>query len=112
VGVGGVAGRRSRGVDVGVEAVADAEAGVVDVAVDVVGEQDRGEGKGGDEDEDRAPDEAPPQPRRRGEDPEVGGEAGPDQAEGELRIDRRYPPAFSPPPTLCGPGGGGGTYGS
>jgi hypothetical protein len=47
-------------VDVGVEAVTDAEAGVVDVAVDVVGEQDGSDGEGRDEDEDSAPDEAPP----------------------------------------------------
>ena len=54
-GVGGVERRRGRWVDVGVEAVDDPEPGVVDVAVDVVGEEDRGEGEAGDENDDRAP---------------------------------------------------------
>jgi hypothetical protein len=48
---------RQRRVDVGVEAVADAEAGVGDVAVDVVGEEDRRQREGSDEEDDRPPDQ-------------------------------------------------------
>ena len=58
VGEGGVGGRRQRRVDVGVEPVHDPQPRVVDVAEDVVGEQDRRQREGGDEDDDRSPDEA------------------------------------------------------
>lgn len=94
--------------------MAGAEPGVVDVAVDVVGEEDRCDGEGGDEEEDRSPDDPAAESRRQGDDREVGGEAGPDQGEGESGVDRRYPPALLPPPAFCeGAGGGAGAgYGS
>jgi hypothetical protein len=86
-------------VDIGVKPLAHAEPGVVDVAVDVVGEEDRCDREGGDEEEDRSPDEPPPESRRQSDGPQVGGEADPDQGEGETGVDRRYLPALSPPPT-------------
>ena len=95
--------------DVGIEAVADAEPGVVDVAVDVVGEEDRRQREAGDADADRSPDEPGAKRRRRCEEAEVGEEAGPGEAEGEARVDR-YLPAELPPPTS--PGAGGAGYGS
>ena len=89
----------------------DAEAGVVDIAEDVVGEQDWGYGEGGDEDDDRRPDDARPERRGGEEEAEVGEEAGPDEAVGESRVDLSYPlpPADSPEPmSLSGNGGGNG----
>lgn len=94
--------------------MADAEPGVVDVAVDVVGEKDRGDGEGGEEEADRAPDEAPSQSRRQGEDREVGEEADPDEGEGDPGVDRCYPSGFLLPPALeeSDGGSGGAGYGS
>jgi hypothetical protein len=74
-------------VEIGIKPVHGAEPGVVDVAVDVVGEQRRQRREDGDEDDDRAPDEAAVEPRRQRQDAEVSEEAGPDQAEGERRVD-------------------------
>ena len=73
VGEGRVGRRRVGRVDVGVEAVDDAEPGVVEVAEDVVGEQDRGAARRRvTTSDDRAPDDARAEPRRRGEHAEVG----------------------------------------
>ncbi len=111
VGEGRVRWHRVGRVDVGVEAVDEAEAGVVDVAEDVVGEQHRCQGECGDEKDDRDPDD--PRPERRGgeQKAEVGEEAGPDEGVGESRVDLGYPlpPADLPVPTsLSGSGGGSG----
>ena len=96
VGEGGVGRRRGRGLDVGVEAVQDAEPGVVDVAVDVVGEQRRGQREGEDRHRDRSPDDAPAQPRRHHEHAEVGGEPHPHQDVGHPRLDAQLTTPIPP----------------
>ncbi len=117
---GRVAGGGERGMDVGVEAVDDAEPGVVEVAVDVVGEQDRSDREGGHREHDRCPDEAAAEGGGGGEDGEVGGEADPHQGIGERRVDAQLSVAGRarrtsgrpPPPAADGGGGGGSGAGS
>ena len=83
--------------------------GMPDISADPQGYVDWCQREASDADGDRSPDEVAAELRRCREEAEIGEESGPDEAEGEPRVDR-YLPAAPPPPTS--PGAGGAGYGS